>query len=137
MFGNMIKNKISQIKDPKQNNITVTNEASLIKLQTLINGLKSSIEKISNSSYDLKINSKGEALITTSNVIFKKHMYDNDFFSSLDSIDFFKKFKNSPFGKELDDFKLWLESNEIKSIIIYYEHDGVGVSSWNSYYLVV
>lgn len=111
-------------------------EKDLANLKTLFTAIKDSIEKIVDGKENLKTNKNNEIYLTDSRLVFNNVFYDKKIISNCiteNGKNICEVLMSTLFTETLNEFKEWLNSNGIE-IIVYYEHDGGGMTSWNSYY---
>lgn len=137
MFAKQVKQKIELTKATNNNDIQLQLKLMQDKDSTIFNFytnlvilLKTNINLIEQDILPTKINKKSEVFICdtenfTDDFTVLQHAKNNDFFAF-----FSKKVANI----HLEEFKLFLQSQGIKSLHIYFEHDGAGVKSWHSIY---
>lgn len=141
MIANKINQKIQMMKEKKTNIMENKNSANseaqqkrLERLEKVIFQIKRNLDLIANDRLKLVINKNGNVQVTDTKEVFGHTVYDKDTHSSKrGDIDFFEFYKNSEFHETLNDFKLWLHENGIKTIIIGWTHCGGGISDWNTY----
>jgi hypothetical protein len=111
------------------------------KVVKVINEIKSNVQLISESKKKIVMDSYKNIIKVTdmkeifgSSTPYDKYIYSNKN-DSIDFIKFFSSKKELPLYEKLESFKNWMENEGIESIIIKNEHDGGGVSSWNSYWI--
>jgi hypothetical protein len=110
-------------------------QAKLERLKKVISKIKENLTLLSDNQMTIKLDKNKNIFITNTSGIFDTNIVASDTYSdSRKNVDFFDFYKKSNFNKTINDFKLWLEENNIKSIIIEFTHCGGGIDSWNNYY---
>lgn len=136
MFADVLR---QNIENSLKNDIISTeqDQKNLDLLNILFNKLKEEIIDIHAMKKELSLNRYNDIFITSSKKVFSNNFYNENIISSSfqtkneDLIAFLSKNK---FKKTVSDFKAWLDEKEI-SIIVFFDHDGGGMESWNNYYL--
>jgi hypothetical protein len=110
-------------------------QAKLERLKKVISTIKENLNLLANERLPIKFDKNKNIFVTDTKGIFHSNIIASDTYSdSRKDLDFFEFYKKSNFKKTINDFKIWLEENNIKSIIIKFTHCGGGIDSWNNYY---
>lgn len=107
-------------------------------LKKIINHIKDEIVNVSEGKSPLETNKEGLIFTTNTKKIFSSSRYViyNKFIHSQSvKISFFEKYNESDYPNILSDFKKFLSDCNIEDVYIVHQHDGVGVESWNDYYI--
>ncbi len=127
------KNKIKLAKDAKN----AEEKRRLSELKTIIAGIKKGAKDIADGNHLIPtVNEKGQIRVTDVRKISKRLQYT--YHHNGEDVSFFKLYsKEAIFVAEVEKFKSWAEKEGISDIIVHYEHDGVGMESWNSYFFAI
>ena len=105
------------------------------KVFSLFNTIKTNVNKIADGSKQLSLDSNKLVFVTTSKEAINENEYGILFSQKeVDLIDFLKS-KKLPITDIIISFEDWMKENGFDSIKVKYEHDGGGISSWNSYWI--
>lgn len=124
-------------------------------IEKLINAIKLAVEEISKGNQKVVLdNNKRVKLCDIRNVFNGRepfHLHHNgnnanilDYLNSKGSViqKSCKALTQEPVSvrempNKIKEFSQWLHQNEIKNVIVKYDHDGVGMESWNTFWAVV
>lgn len=127
------KNKIKLAKDAK----SAEEKRRLSELKTIIAGIKKGAKDIADGNNLIPtVNEKGQIRVTDVRKISKNLQYI--YHHNGEDVSFFKLYsKEAIFVADVEKFKSWAEEEGVSDIIVHYEHDGVGMESWNSYFFAI
>lgn len=106
--------------------------------ENIFNYIKSITKKIANGERKIITNKDGAIFVTDSKMAVSDNYYGK-LFTNASKKDFVELLKETklPLTQLSIDINNWLIENDIASIEVHYEHDGVGIKSWNSYWIIL